>query len=275
MAKEVKNLEHSRGDIPEELEEVKAWWAANGNIVVTVLCVVLAVVLGVRYFKNSRMEAHQIAQSALWAAATANSIEEIIRDDKSSEVTALARLRLGAMYLAGEKYDVAETVFLDFIGASPSHPMRDIAEISIAYCKEGMGDAAGAMEAFKAFEEKYSDSQSFLVPEAVLGKARCMILSGDKNGARTVLDHFITENPRTEWAGYAEQLLKSINRLKMPESESSALILDNFFSESGDAGTAVMDEETTSSGGEAETSEKEDTGTGTQTGGTSVTGEAE
>ena len=137
--KDLKNLQHAQ-DVPEELEAVKEWWNAHGNIVTIVLVVILVIVLGIRQYRSWRASQTEQQSMALLQAAGPADFETIVQENKSPEMVAIARLHLAAAYYADNKFEMAAGVYRDFLKDTPRHAMADTARavdtaamVSIAY----------------------------------------------------------------------------------------------------------------------------------------------
>ena len=219
--KDIKNLSHTTGGTPEEIEELKQWWNAHGNLVTIALCVVLAVVLGTRWIRSRRESNAAQAMAQLQQAADVTALESLIHENRSSGVTALARLRLAAMHDSAGEYEQAEESYRAFLDAEPKHFFADIAAFGLAHCAEALGRVDEAAEAFRAFHET-EHPDSFLAPDARIGQARCRILAGTEEGRRegkALLDLFLTEYPATPWAAQADEVIRAKDRLAVPAAD--------------------------------------------------------
>ena len=228
--KDIKNLSHTTGGTPEELEELKQWWNAHGNAVTIVLCIVLAVVLGARWIRGHRESNAARAMAELQQANDIAALESVIHENRSAAVTDLARLRLAAMHNAAGEFEQAADAYRGFLDASPDHFLADIAAFGLAHCDEALGRVAEAAGAFRTFyETEYPNSS--LAPDARIAEARCLILTGTDEGkreGRSKLDLVLTEYPATPWAEQANEVIRAKDRLTVPaptgEIDLSALL---------------------------------------------------
>ena len=216
--KDIKNLSHTTGGTPEEIEELKQWWNAHGNAVTIVLCVVLAVVLGTRWLRTHRENNAGQALAQLQQARDIPALEALIHEDRSSGATDLARLRLAAMHNAAGEWEQAADAYRGFLDAAPKHFFADIAAFGLAHCDEALGRVAEAAEAFRRFHETdYPDSA--LAPDARIAEARCRILTGTEEGKRlgkAILDNVMADYPGTAWAAQVDEITRAKDRLAVP-----------------------------------------------------------
>lgn len=217
-SKDLKNLAHATEETPEELEELKLWWERHGNIVTTILVALLVVVVGVRQWRSWRQSREQAAMDAMQNAVTADQLEEAAVSSKSAAVTALARLRLAGMRYESGEYELSLEAYEAFLRDSPNHPLVCVAKSGAAHALEALGRLDDAEEAYAAIAEDPTSSP--FSADASLGQARVLVLKGteeSKARGKAMLDLFLAENAGTAWAGSADELLRAIDRLKMPE----------------------------------------------------------
>jgi len=215
---DIKNLSHTTGGTPEEIEELKQWWNAHGNAVTVVLCVVLAVVLGSRWIRDRRENAAAQAMAQLQQAGDVAALESLIHENRSSGVTDLARLRLASMHDSAGEWEQAADAYRGFLEASPGHFLADVAAFGLAHCDEALGRVAEAAEAFRKFHETDHPDSAF-APDARIAQARCLILTGTDEGKRegkALLDLLLTEYPATPWAVQADEVIRAKDRLTVP-----------------------------------------------------------
>ena len=230
--KDIKNLSHTTGGTPEELEELKAWWNAHGNAVTIALCVVLAVVLGSRWLRSHRENAAAQAMAEFQRAGDAASLEAVIHEDRSSAVTDLARLRLASLHDAAGDWEQAQDAYRAFLDKAPDHFFADIAAFGLAHCAEALGRVGEAAEAFRAFYET-DHPDSSLAPAARVAQARCLILTGTDEGKREgkeILDNVMADYPQTPWAVEADEVIRAKDRLAVPQpADAGSLDLGSLF----------------------------------------------
>lgn len=213
--KDLQNLQHAQ-DVPEELESLKEWWNANGNIVTIVLVVILLCVLGIRQFKTMRANRIEKISTAYLVSSDAAGFETIIQENKSDDVVAMARLRLASLYYFDGKIGLAADVYQDFLNTHVNHPMMDVALDGLAHCMEAQGKIDEAIAGYSRLSSDYP--QSFLLADAIIGRARCLFLKGTEDSKRegkSILDLFLTENARSDWAEFADETLRAKDRLKV------------------------------------------------------------
>lgn len=241
MSKKVNNLEHAEAAPIEELEELKAFWAKNGNTICIVLLLLVAGIYGFRWFKNDQQAKIYSAQAELAAANTIEELSIVIDNNTSSYVTPLAILKIGAAYAAEKRYDDAIFNFNSFIADYPTHPLVENAEISLATAYENKGEIDKALEIYKRLSgigegnEGTTSSAKYYKDDAILGLARCQIFKGDKDAAIATLGKIYSSTSVQR----GDEIKKAINRLSLPKVEAPASTAEDFFS------TPIEDEAST------------------------------
>lgn len=248
-SKDIKNLAHAQEETPEELEALKLWWEAHGNLVTGVLVVLLLAVVGTRQWNRWRENRRVAAMEAFQNANTPEELEETIHAAKSAEVVPLARIRLGNERYARGEWELALASYEEFVRETPKHPLAPLARVGAAHSLEALGRLAEAEKAYADFAGE--NPESFLAAEAALGEARTLVLQGGEARARgkAMLDLFLTENAGKDWAAYADELLRAIDRLAVPEPAGAAVdaidaidATDTVAEESAEEATAVAEE---------------------------------
>ena len=168
-----------------ELLPVWDWWVKEGRSTVTLLLVAGVCVAGWYAFKNWQAGRVAAANSALVNAFTADELEEAVAKFGKSATGPALKLRLAKSYLDGERWEEAEKVYSDCIAAGNDDPFVSLAMLGRAYALEGSGKVA---EAAKEFEALAANTNLPVSATAALGVARCMALSGDKEGALKKLE---------------------------------------------------------------------------------------
>ena len=226
MAHEEKNLGHAQQETVPELEALKEWWKSHSDKITYALIAVLALIIGAQQFDRWRDRSSSGAFADYWNARTGGTaaLEQVVADGKSPSMTALTRLLLGQQYFTDGKYDIAREVYEALLKDQPNNPFAGIAKVGVAFCAEGLGDTAGAAELFKAFAD--ANPGHFLEPMARIGYGRNLILSGEKDRGKTVLDLFITENAGNDWASIADDVMRNRNRLSVPKPTISSFLND-------------------------------------------------
>lgn len=228
MANEERNLSHATAESIDELEGIKEWWHAHGDTITIVILAVLVAVIGFQQYGRWNVRREARAMQAFEAAASADALEQIISENTSRSVTPLARLRLAGVFFRQEKYDLAQSVYEAFLADTPDHELADIARVGLAHALEANHEIEAAVNHFRAFTE--TRANSFLAPMATIGLGRTLILAGRRDEGKAVLDLFITETAGTRWAGFADEILRSRDRLTLPET-TGAIELASFFSD--------------------------------------------
>ena len=245
-----KNLAHAQGDTPEELVKLREWWNAHGNQVTIALLVVLAVVLGVRWY-NSHQESRRAAAAASLATAAGRADEagiglayghpdaaqlddaeaalEGVIAEGNSQTAPLARLRLAALRFSRGRHDLAAADYEALLAESPSPDFAALARIGLAHCAEAAGrfeEAAGLFRSFRA-----DLPSSHLANDALLGEARCLILQGtdaSRQEARELLGDFLIDvsgdSEPSPWAAFAQELISDADRLVPPARPAADVI---------------------------------------------------
>ncbi len=216
--RDIQNLSHAQAETPEELEAVREWWSAHGNLVTAVLVALLVAVLGARWWK-SRSDAREDAAMAQLqdAAFSPDALERVIHDGGSRAAAAFARLRLGEVQYAAGKYDLAKAAYADFLAADPGHDLAYVAAYGLAQSEEALGNVSESVRLFREFGKNYPSSP--LAPLATLGVARGLVLSGGddaKKESKEILELFLTEHAGDAWAVSADELLRAHDRLTIP-----------------------------------------------------------
>ncbi len=217
-SKDLKNLAHAQQETPEELQALQDWWESHGNAVTIVLVALLVAVLGFRQWNSWRARRDTAAMEALQAASSPEQLEEEIGAARSAAVVPLARLRLANLRSAAGENDLALAAYDAFLADTPSHPLASVARIGRAHVLEALGRLDEAEEAYAAVAGE--TPASAFIQDATLGQARVLILKGgEENKARSkaMLDLFLAENADTDWAASADELIRAIDRLEMPE----------------------------------------------------------
>lgn len=223
MSKEVKNLEHAEAAPIEELEDLKAFWSKYGHYICIALLVVLIFMIGKNWFVKKQYANIAAAQVELNAARTPEEFAVVVDNNRSSYVTPIAMLRLGASYFAAGRYDEAILTYEDFLAKYDDHALADNAKFALATVQEVAGKFDAALANYTELTEAGAFKQ-----DAILGKARCMILKGDKVDGKAVLDMFIADNAGKPIVIRAEALISAIDRLQNPAPKAAA-DLTNFF----------------------------------------------
>lgn len=233
MSKEVKNLEHAEAAPIEELEELKAFWSKYGHYVCIALLICVIIMFGSRWFKNKQLADIASAQVELNSANTPEELAAVVDNNRSSYVTPIAMLKLGAAYFSEQRYDEAILTYDDFISKFNNHALVDNAKFALATSYEVTGKFDEAISCYDALTAEGAFKQ-----DATLGKARCLILKGSKQAGKEILDMFIADNAGKQIVMRAEALLSAIDRLENPAPKATTDLSNFFAAPSTDAAVA-------------------------------------
>jgi len=204
-------------NLPEELLPVYDWWHAKGRQTVTVAAIALAIVaLGLIVNQNHKARSRQAVERLL-AADSIEELEALVSQYGRTGAGRLAQLRLAKAYYDAGQYDNALARY-DAYARKASDRFADIAVIGRAHVLEAKGEVAAAQAAFAAFRQENPDH--FLTPQAILGEARCLAVSGDKEAARKLLDLLIAVKAGTDWEDRAGNLKEIVARYEKREAVS-------------------------------------------------------
>lgn len=242
MANEEKNLSHATAKSVAELEILKEWWKTNGDKISMLAIAILAVIIGFQQYSRWSTRRNENAMTAYDQAQTPEALEALINKNASKTVTPLARLRLGNIFFQQGKYALAESVYETFLKETPHHEFADIAKVGLAHALEANGFIEKASETFKAFTENQPDS--FLAPLATLGLGRTLILADRRDEGKAVLDLLIIETAGTQWAAFADEILRNRDRLTVPEAPGYADLSAFFPTDDADSATMAVDPQT-------------------------------
>jgi len=202
--------------LPEEFKPLYLWWKANGNYAVITLCVVCALVAGHRWHQRGRDRASAEIGQAFRntpgkAADRADALEAVTRQHGASTAGKHAHLLLGKAYFDAERYDDALAAYRHYISKAPSKDFLPIALMGEAQSLEALNQPADAQRAYEAFIAKHA-ADHYLRPEAEMGRARCILLQGDKAAALLALEETEARYGATDWAQRIEAMRGVIER---------------------------------------------------------------
>jgi predicted negative regulator of RcsB-dependent stress response len=219
MSKKEKNLAHAQVDTHDELEVLQEWWQKHGNLVTTIMVIVLAVVLAFNLYEKYRASAEGKASLAYSQARSAESLEEVVATHKSSAYAPLAQLQIGSEYYHRQDYELAEGAYKKFLAEYPRHELAPIAIVGLAHVAEARSFLAEAEEQFKSFAQSYP--AHYLTQVALLGQARCLAMLDRRDEARAILDRMMADRAGTPWSKQADDLLAALPRLTAVDPAST------------------------------------------------------
>lgn len=168
------------------------------------------VYLGLVWFRVRKHRREEEASFRLAGAATAEHLQQLLRDYGNAAVAPAAQLQLAAAYLHSGQAALAEEAFREFERRYPDHFMRPAAQLGQAYCAEAAGQWEEAITRFTAFVQQHKDH--FLTPMAELGRARCLEQAGRLEEARAAYEDFIASHPDSRWKAQAETSLLYVQK---------------------------------------------------------------
>ncbi|MBT3193591.1 MAG: tetratricopeptide repeat protein [Verrucomicrobia bacterium] len=204
-------------DRHDELAEVKRLIETYGKPVVTVLLVFMIAVAGFQLYTSRKQSHAEEAARQLAAATSIPDYEGILDRFGNTDTAPAALLAVAKLYFDNGNYEMALTKYDAFIETYAEDGMVSTAELGRIFCIEArnIGSALQeAAEAYAAFATKYPDS--FLMPEAVFGEARCFEQLGAFEEARVLYEDFIADHAENPSRYRAEDLLEQItHRIEM------------------------------------------------------------
>ncbi len=202
--------------LPDELKPVYLWWKAYGKIASLVLCVVLVLFIGYRYFQREReRKAAEIGlalrDNGEMPKQRIDTLETLAQQYGSTDAGRNAYILLGKAFFDDEQYDKALEAYQHFLDKHGSSNVADIARLGVAASFEAQNKPDDAMTAYDAFLAK-APADYFLRPEAEMGRARCLMLKGDKDAALKLLEETEARYTGTEWSQRIENMRGVIER---------------------------------------------------------------
>ena len=195
----------------DELAEVKQLIETYGKPAVTAL---LAIMLGVAavHLYTTRKENHvrQAAQD-LAAARSIPDFESVYATYGKTKVAPRALLAMAKLYYDSANYEIAADKYEEFLSTFPEDRMVATAELGRIFCIEARNHSAAIEEAAAAFAAfATANADSFLVPQALFGQARCYEQLGRLDEARAIYEDFIANQTESPWSVRAEDLLAQV-----------------------------------------------------------------
>jgi predicted negative regulator of RcsB-dependent stress response len=226
---DVKNLEHAtRGDIPEELQQLKEWWKAHGDLTSTVVLIVLICFAGWKFYDRWQTSKKRDADIAYGTATRAEDLEAVIDNHKNAPVAPLAQLRLASDYYHRQNYEQALEAYDRFLSKHASHLLALQAHMGRAHTLEATGKFDDANAIY--LQVKKDHPEHYYAHVATLGTARIAAFRGNKDDARVILQLMLAECAGTSWGGFADELLAALPRLEFVAPQMATIpSFDNFF----------------------------------------------
>jgi predicted negative regulator of RcsB-dependent stress response len=189
----------------QEVKEVLVFikkYAKPAAIAVAIIC---AIVLADKFLKTQRHKKEAAADAALMLAKSPEDLQAIIDDYAATPAGPLA-----VMGLAREKFnagliDEAETLYTQFSKKHGDHELAVQAELNLISCKEAKGQPDVHL-LYDEFVKK--NTGSYLVPSAMLGKARCLEAIDQLDEAQMAYEDIMVNFPEESWSEIAEANLK-------------------------------------------------------------------
>lgn len=226
---------------PEELMELKDWWNKNGNLVSSILLVVALLFVGHKYYAQHLEKRADKASAEAAMASDVASFEKVVAEYPGSGDAPVALLRAALSSVregTTESLQLAQEKYTQFLKKYGKHDLAPLARLGVAFTDEAMGNFAQAEKVYDEYlsEHKAKDVAAdgvestgtigdghYLIPVAILGRARCLALNNQVAAAQTALDQFIAAMPNTEWAVMADELKANVENLefKAPEAAKS------------------------------------------------------
>ena len=119
-----------------------------------------------------------------------------------------SRFYLANAYFENKDYANAERYYQEFLGSHGDDILESSALAGIAACLEEKQDYAGAAASYERAASEYA--KVFLTPLHLLNSARCYVLAGDSEKAKSILNRIINEYENSAVKTDAEILLAEL-----------------------------------------------------------------
>ena len=232
--------------LPDEFKPVYLWWKANGNFFSILLLVLCALWFGYNHYYKPRQArkaaeiGHAIRNSAMQSPAERIlALEALAQQHGSSRAGRHAHILLGQALLDAERYEDALNAYRAFLRKNASSEFADIARVGEAASLEALNRADEAFAAYDAFLAKAA-ADNFLRPEAEMGRARALMLRGDKTAALRALEETEARYAGTDWAQRIEEIRGVIERHDPNRAPRKRLSLSERLELSGFAPETLM-----------------------------------
>lgn len=176
------------------------------GIAIIIMIAVLATMYQQR-IKNRNTNAALI----LFSAREIGDFETVVEEYQSTDSAPLATLKLAKAHYDTGSYTLALETYDNFLEKYPEHQMREVAELGHIHCIEAQGRID---KAYKALDEFIADrdKKHYMIPQALLAKARCLRQMNRADEARQIYEQVITEYGTTTWGQIAEDLLIQVHK---------------------------------------------------------------
>jgi predicted negative regulator of RcsB-dependent stress response len=211
MSDQAKTPEEPKQAASEEMEQLKELLETYGRPVAAVLIGVLVIISVSNFISNSRTKNANAASAALATARNEADLESVVVDYAKSAVAPYALMTLAKAHFDNDRFDVASTKYNEFISKYPQRPEAIAARFGLLMCTEAAGDDASIAEAeagYKAFAVANPDS--YLMTQALLGEARCLIHAKKLDDARVIYEEMIDTQTDSQWVPLVADLLDSL-----------------------------------------------------------------
>lgn len=199
-----KNLPDS---VPEEFVPVIDWWRENGSQFLMTVCIVIIACVAASFFARRRVARAEAASAAIVSSESVESLELAAEQYGSAKVGPVIKVKLAKAYYDAGRYDDA----LEQYKALEKSSIADVAAIAKIGIAESLEAKKESMEAYKAYEAFLAgNADSWLAPEATMGKARCLAIVGEKDAAQKILEDLAVAKRGTDWEEAANALAKTI-----------------------------------------------------------------
>ena len=204
--------------LPDELKSLYLWWRANGNYFIAALCAACLLVAGYKWWQRGQerrtTEVGQAVRNAASGSAVdrVNTLEDVAGRHGNSTAGRQTRLLLAKAYYDAERHEDALGAYRHYIAHSPAPEFLAIALMGEAQSLEALNRPGEAQDAYEAFIQKYPDTTHFLRAEAEMGRARCLMLKGDKPAALLALEEAEARYAETDRAPRVEQTRGLVER---------------------------------------------------------------
>lgn len=126
----------------EQIETLKKWWSKHGNLITTVLSIVLLCIAGYKYWhwhqEKLKQESSIVYENMMVAFANHDNksvrsyANELIKDHSNSVYADVAHMTLAKLYVSKEKLDLAINELEQVAAKSNMPALKQIAKIRIA-----------------------------------------------------------------------------------------------------------------------------------------------
>jgi tetratricopeptide (TPR) repeat protein len=209
MPQHAKRVKIRRKDLrqPDEFEtltgQALAWAEEHRQLLLAAVGIVLVIAAGVLLVGRARAArneaaatdfraAHELFQASKWPEA-ATAFDDVTIKYPSAPFGRLARLYRGHALARGGDAAAAANAYTDYVASEPDAAyLRQEALAGLGRAKEGVGDTAGALDAYTQASELDGPYRT----DAMLGAARMHERAGAADKARDIYVKLQAENPQ-------------------------------------------------------------------------------